>query len=60
MSLNFIVAGRVYKQIGGDELYVGHEEVKQSRAHGKAMVVLVLRFALFAIGSELPNRETPY
>jgi hypothetical protein len=28
--------GRVYKQIGGDELYVGHEETKQSRVHEKA------------------------
>lgn len=28
--------GRVYKQIGGDELYVRHEETKQSRVHEKA------------------------
>ncbi|KAL7453790.1 hypothetical protein ACHAWC_005435 [Mediolabrus comicus] len=28
--------GRVYKQIGGDELYVGQEETKQSRVHEKA------------------------
>ena len=28
--------GRVYKQIGGDELCVGYEETKQSRVHEKA------------------------
>lgn len=28
--------GRVYKQIEGDELYVGHEETKQSRVQQKA------------------------